>query len=160
MTGSSSCHGTWNRVASGQGKVSEINIFQGQGKVRESCEKSGKIFGWGKVREKSGNIVMNACNIFLWESTPFCSSFKCLLWIQASQILTTVLMLCDIFTPITVSWQENMCLLLTVYGLIVPSIYFASLINFHLLYCEGKSVTASLEILSVFGQWNFEEKKL
>ena len=42
-------------------------IFQGQGKVREFYEKSGKILGWGKVREKSGNFVMNARNNFFME---------------------------------------------------------------------------------------------
>ena len=40
----------------------------------------------------------------------------------------------------------------------MPIIYFASLINFHLLYCEGKLVTLSLKILFVFGQRNFEKK--
>ena len=39
-------------------------IFQGQGKVREFCKKSVKIFGYGKVREKSGNFVMNAHDTF------------------------------------------------------------------------------------------------
>ena len=32
-------------------KSGKIFIFQGQGKVREFCEKSGKIFEWRKVRE-------------------------------------------------------------------------------------------------------------
>ena len=41
-------------------KSGKIFIFQGQGKVREFCKKSGKIFEYGKVREKSGNFVMNA----------------------------------------------------------------------------------------------------
>ena len=48
------------RVANGQGKVKKKNIFQSQGKVREYCKKSVKIFEYGKVREKSGNFVMNA----------------------------------------------------------------------------------------------------
>ena len=48
-------------------KSGKIFIFQGQGKVREFCEKSGKIFEWRKVREKSGNFVMNARNIFFME---------------------------------------------------------------------------------------------
>ena len=39
-------------------------IFQGQGKVGEFCKKSGKIFGYGKVWEKSGNFVMNARDTF------------------------------------------------------------------------------------------------
>ena len=142
-----------------------IVVCAGLPAVREKCyfSRSGKSQGilW-KVREnlwmgESRGKVREFCDecpqYFLWELTPFRSSFKCLVWIHASQILTSVLM------PITISWEENMCLLLTVYWLIVPSIYFASLINFHLLYCEGKSVTVSLEILSVFGHWNFEKKK-
>ena len=44
-------------------------IFQGQGKVREFCKKSGKIFRYGKVREKSGNFVMNARNTFFISPT-------------------------------------------------------------------------------------------
>ena len=34
-----------------------MNIFQGQGKVREFFKKSGKIFDILKVSEKSGNSV-------------------------------------------------------------------------------------------------------
>ena len=34
-----------------------MNIFQGQGKVREFFKKSGKIFDIVKVSEKSGNSV-------------------------------------------------------------------------------------------------------
>ena len=45
-------------------KSGKIFIFQGQGKVREFYKKSGKIFGYGKVREKSGNFVMNAHDTF------------------------------------------------------------------------------------------------
>ena len=53
-------------------KSGKIFIFQGQGKVREFCEKSGKIFEWRKVREKSGNFVMNARNILFYGSRhPF-----------------------------------------------------------------------------------------
>ena len=44
-----------------------------------------------------------------------------------------------------------------VYWLIIPSIHFASMMIFHLLYWKGKSVTVSLKILLVFGQWNFGE---
>ena len=43
---------------------SQKNIFQGQGKVKEFCKKFGKIFGYWKVREKSGNFVMNAHGTF------------------------------------------------------------------------------------------------
>ena len=66
---------TYNyRVASGRGKVGENYIFQGQGKVREFCKKSGKILGYGKVREKSGNFVMNGRITFFYHSpTPLCS---------------------------------------------------------------------------------------
>ena len=32
-------------------------IFQGQGKVREFCKRSGKIFEVAKVSEKSGNFI-------------------------------------------------------------------------------------------------------
>ena len=46
-------------------KSGKIFIFQGQGKVREFCKKSGKNFGHEKVREKSGNFVMNVAILFL-----------------------------------------------------------------------------------------------
>ena len=92
----------------------------GMRRINQGCQRSGKSQGkflFFKVREKSGNSVKsqgkslngrksgNSQGIlwwmpaifFLWKSTPFCSSFKCLIWIQASQILTSVLMLCDIF---------------------------------------------------------------
>ena len=36
--------------------------IQGQGKVREFCEQLEKICGYGKVREKFGDLVMNAHN--------------------------------------------------------------------------------------------------
>ena len=55
-----------HRVASGQGKVREKIIFQGQGKVREFCKKSGTNYGYGKVRKKSGNFVMNAHDTFFF----------------------------------------------------------------------------------------------
>ena len=42
-------------------KSGKIFIFQGQGKVREFCEKSGKIFEWRKVMEKSGNFFLPSC---------------------------------------------------------------------------------------------------
>ena len=140
-------------------KSGKIFIFQGQGKVREFCEKSGKVFEWRKVREKSGNFVMNARNIFYGSRHAFVPHLSA----SYESRLHKSLICFDAmwyFPPITVSREENMCLLLTVYWLIIPSKYFASLINFHLLYCEGKSVTVSLEILSVFGQWNFEKRNL
>ena len=42
------------RSGKSQGKT---KIFQGQGKVREFCKKSGKISVLVKVSEKSGNFV-------------------------------------------------------------------------------------------------------
>ena len=48
--------------------------MKSQGKYLD-VGKSGKIFGCGKVREKSRDLGMNARNIFLLQSTPFCSSF-------------------------------------------------------------------------------------
>ena len=54
-----------HRVASGQGK----NIFQSQGKVREFCEKLGKIFRWGKVRVKvwgSCDVCPQHCIVTVW----------------------------------------------------------------------------------------------
>ena len=56
-------------------KSGKIFIFQGQGKVREFCKKSGKILRYGKISEKSGNFVMSARDTFFYHSpTPLCSS--------------------------------------------------------------------------------------
>ena len=58
---------TYSGLPAVREKSGKIFIFQGQGKVREFCEKSGKIFEWRKVREESGNFAMNARNIFFME---------------------------------------------------------------------------------------------
>ena len=110
--------------------------------------------------EKSGNFVMNARNNFFMEVDTL------LFLIQVPHMDPGFSNPCICFDAmwyfplITVSWEENMCLLLTVYWRVIPSIYFDSLINFHLLYCEGKSVTVSFEVLLVFGQWKFKKKSL
>ena len=61
------------------GKGQAKNIFQVQGKVREGCKNAGKIFEYVKVREKSGNFVMNArdtCFITVLPLyVPHCSAF-------------------------------------------------------------------------------------
>ena len=50
------------RSVKSQGKT---KIFQGQGKVREFCKKSGKILVLVKVSEKSGNFVFRLPQRFL-----------------------------------------------------------------------------------------------
>jgi len=50
------------RSVKSQGKT---RIFQGQGKVREFCKKSGKILVLVKVSEKSGNFVFRLPEGFL-----------------------------------------------------------------------------------------------
>jgi len=42
-----------------------MQIFQGQGKVREFCKKSGKILVLVEVSEKSGNFVFRLLQGFL-----------------------------------------------------------------------------------------------
>ena len=50
------------RSGKSQGKT---KIFQGQGKVREFCKKSGKISVLVKVSEKSGNFVFRLAQGFV-----------------------------------------------------------------------------------------------
>ena len=49
------------RSGKSQGKS---KIFQGQGKVREFCKRSGKISVLVKVSEKSGNFVFRFCEVY------------------------------------------------------------------------------------------------
>ena len=49
-------HGDESQGCQRSGKSKKKKFF----KVREFCKKSEKIFEYGKVREKSGNFVMNA----------------------------------------------------------------------------------------------------
>ena len=49
------------RSGKSQGKA---KIFQGQGKVREFCKRSGKISVLVKVSEKSGNFVFRFCEVY------------------------------------------------------------------------------------------------
>ena len=55
MISSQGCHG--------QGKIWKMKFFPGQGKGREFCRWSGKfrkhLESQGKVREKSGNLIIN-----------------------------------------------------------------------------------------------------
>ena len=53
------------RVATVSEKSGKTKIFQGQGKVREFCKKSGKILVLVKVSEKSGNFVFRLPEGFL-----------------------------------------------------------------------------------------------
>ena len=49
----------WSGKSQGKSK-----IFQGQGKVREFCKRSGKISVLVKVSEKSGNFVFRFCEVY------------------------------------------------------------------------------------------------
>ena len=49
------------RSGKSQGKTKS---FQGQGKVREFCKRSGKISVLVKVSEKSGNFVFRFCEVY------------------------------------------------------------------------------------------------
>ena len=49
------------RSGKSQGKS---KLFQGQGKVREFCKRSGKISVLFKVSEKSGNFVFRFCEVY------------------------------------------------------------------------------------------------
>ena len=51
-----------SEMHTGLAAVREKIFFKVREKVREFCEKLGKIFGYGKVREKFGDLEMNAHN--------------------------------------------------------------------------------------------------
>ena len=90
--------GSIYRVASGQGKSGKNIVFQGQGKVREFCKKSWKIFRYGKVMEKSGNFVMNARDTFLSQSYTFMLLILVPCIAPGGKILASFLS-CVIFSP-------------------------------------------------------------
>ena len=57
-------------------KSGKTYFFQGQGKVREFCEESGKNMQTPEVREKSGNFVRKAREFFLEKPAMF--FFQCI----------------------------------------------------------------------------------
>ena len=68
------------RSGKSQGKT---KIFQGQGKVREFCKKSGKISVLVKVSEKSGNFVFRLAQGFVKIMKTF--SFRKLLKLWSTE---------------------------------------------------------------------------
>ena len=136
-------------------KSGKIFIFQGQGKVREFCKKSGKIFEYGKVREKSGNFVMNACDtcfitvLHLYD--PYFSAMYGPRWENPCIFFYAMWY----FPPIKVSWEGN--------GVCWTQFFFYLFRlrhdTYYLIFCftskfsfalhEAKSVTVPLKILFV-----------
>ena len=94
-------------VASSQGNVRGKISFQGQGKVGEFYEKSRKIFGCGKVREKSGNFVMPAMIFIAVDTFLFLILVPHMDAGLGNPCIFFYAMRC--FSSITVSWEENMC---------------------------------------------------
>ena len=72
------------RSGKSQGKT---KIFQGQGKVREFCKKSGKISVLVKVSEKSGNFVFRLAQGFVKIMKTFSfGKLSCSGWSGASYV--------------------------------------------------------------------------
>ena len=139
-------------------KSGKTFIFQGQGKVREFCKKSGKIFGYGQVSEKSGNFVMNAHDaFFVSQSYTLMLLILMLCTHPGGKILASF---CDIFPTKEFPWKKCVCWtqFIDLLSLRHDTYYFVSQINFHLHYREAKNM--SLKIVLAFLDSGILEKKI